>query len=95
MVREDIIEGDFCQRIHPPPPQHHEEHRVAARCVDLTAVVLLVLREDQELAMRDCGRSAFLDSSLSASGLTYCVSPSCGCSSPISYLCIFHSRTFA
>lgn len=25
MVREDIIEGDFCQCIHPPQPQHIDE----------------------------------------------------------------------
>lgn len=95
MVREDIIEGDFCQRIHPPPPQHHEEHQVAARCVDLMAVVFLVMREDRELALRDCGRSTFLDSSLSVSGLTYCVFLSLRCCPLISFLCIFHGLKFA
>lgn len=44
MVREDIIEGDFCQRIHPPPPQHHEECQVAACCVDLLAIVGISVR---------------------------------------------------
>lgn len=42
MVREDIIEGDFCQCIHPPPPQHHVEHQVAAWSVDPLAVLLSV-----------------------------------------------------
>ena len=56
MVREDIIEGDFCQRIHPPPPQRHGKRQVAAWCVDLLAIVLSVSGEEEEdhgLAMRD------------------------------------------
>lgn len=56
MVREDIIEGDFCQRIHPPLPQHHGEHQEAAWCVDLLAIVLLVSGEEEEdhgLSMHD------------------------------------------
>lgn len=61
MVREDIIEEDFCQRVGPTPPQHHEEQRVAARCVDLLAVVLIVSVEEEALglAVRDCWKINF------------------------------------
>lgn len=62
MVRGDIIEGDFCQRFHPLPPQHHEDHQVAAWCVDLPAIVLLVSGEEKDhgLAMRDWWKIHFL-----------------------------------
>ena len=53
MVREDIIEGDFCQHIYPPPPQHLEERQVAAWCVDLLAILSVRGEEDHGLATRD------------------------------------------
>lgn len=61
MVREDIIEGDFCQHIHPRLPQHHGEHQEAAWCVDLLAIVLLVSGEEEDhgLAMRDWSEILF------------------------------------
>lgn len=54
MVREDIIGEDFCQCIHLPPPRHHEEHQVAARRVDLQAILLLVSGEDKDTGLAMC-----------------------------------------
>lgn len=62
MVRGDIIEGDFCQRIHPPQPQHHRHHQVAAWCVDQPAKVVLGSGEEKDprLVLCDCCTIRFL-----------------------------------
>lgn len=69
MVREDITEGDFCQRIHPAAAQPGQ---VAARRLDLMVLALSLSGDDPDAA-DSTFLSEFLHQALSA--VCYFISP--------------------